>query len=159
ITWIESTWTSWAKDQSISYEVLNVDDVDFSTVAKNALTSELIVVTCFNVPIARSLYLIRAQLQIQSPWCFYLHGLASFGLWPLFHWKIGELLTTSDCLVASCKRDINQLSLSLPQASSRVIPFGLDFEASVIPTRMPATSAKSFVYIGRISEQKNLHSL
>src|SRR5690606_10908651 len=81
ITWIESTWTSWAKDQSISYEVLNVDDVDFSTVAKNALTSELIVVTCFNVPIARSLYLIRAQLQIQSPWCFYLHGLASFGLW------------------------------------------------------------------------------
>ena len=113
IVWIENSWMEWARERNIPCQLIMAEDAALSEVARHALSSNFIVVTCFNTSVASVLRGSREKLGIQVPWVYYLHGLASFGLWPLYHWEIGKLLTTNDIFIGSCKRDKDQFQLAL----------------------------------------------
>lgn len=157
ISWIETIWKNWAIKRNIFFKIINVDDNHFSDLVKSAMQSEAIVVTCFNTSISNSLYSLRKKLSINVPWIFYIHGLASFGSWPLFYWKIGQLLTTKDIFIGSCQRDKDQFKLIFKNLEHQVIPFGL-LENSIARSKT-STEKRKFSFIGRISSQKNLHTL
>jgi glycosyltransferase involved in cell wall biosynthesis len=157
ISWIEKSWEKWAIRREISFKIINVDDSSFAEFTKAALTSDLIVVTCFNASIASFLTPLRGKLSLPTPWIFYLHGLASFGCWPLFQWKVGQSLTSKDAFVGSCSRDQDQFNLVFKNIPCRVIPFGLHEEKDLSPKAK--SPIRKFVFIGRITSQKNLHSL
>lgn len=157
ITWIELTWSKWSENNSIEYQLINVDEVSFKDIAKYCFHSEKILVTCFNLKIASVLSGLRGRLGINTPWIFYLHGLASFGCWPLYRWKVGELLTQNDVLVGSCQRDLNQVRIVFPKIQTFIIPFSLPLPKVISPKKQG--DIKKFAFIGRISSQKNLHRL
>lgn len=157
ISWIEKSWEKWASQREISYKIINVDDSSFREFTKAALVSDLIVVTCFNTSIASFLSPIRSKLFLPTPWVFYLHGLASFGCWPLFQWKVGQSLTSKDTFIGSCTRDRDQFKLVFKNISCSIIPFGLHAEKALSPK--VKNPVRKFVFIGRITSQKNLHSL
>lgn len=157
ITWIENTWIDWAKLNKTHYEFVNVDEVGFKDIAKLAFNADKIIVTCFNLKIANTLSGLRGKLSLNTPWIFYLHGLASFGCWPLFRWDVGHLLTHKDVFVGSCKRDLDQVRVVFPDIKTFIIPFSLPLPENI--SQKPSSHKKKFAFIGRLSSQKNLHSL
>ncbi|HLW58181.1 MAG TPA: glycosyltransferase [Bacteriovoracaceae bacterium] len=157
ITWIEKTWSKWAQSNSIEYQVINVDEISFKDIAKACFHADKILVTCFNLKIANVLSGLRGKLGINAPWIFYLHGLASFGCWPLYRWKVGELLTLQDVFIGSCQRDLEQVRIVFPEIKTFIIPFSLPLPQTIAPKRKG--NKKKFAFIGRISSQKNLHRL
>ncbi|MES2528174.1 MAG: glycosyltransferase [Bdellovibrionota bacterium] len=157
ITWIEDSWKRWAFERGYECHFFMAEDTNLNQFAKAGLKSEFIVVTCFNSPISRALKGIRGSLGIQTPWVYYLHGLASFGCWPLFNWGIGDLIHTHDLFVGSCSRDKKQFELIFKNIECRIIPFSLNWNKS-IPERNQSGTIR-LAFIGRISSQKNLHTL
>ncbi len=157
ISWIEKSWVKWAIQREISYKIINVDESTFVEFTKAALVSDLIVVTCFNTSIASFLTPLRSKLSLPTPWVFYLHGLASFGCWPLFQWKVGQSLTSRDTFIGSCNRDRDQFNLVFQNIPCSIIPFSLHSEKALSPKAQ--NPIRKFVFIGRITSQKNLHSL
>lgn len=157
ITWIEETWSKWAQDNSIECQWINVDEVSFKEIAKYCLHSDKILVTCFNLKMASVLSGLRGKLGIDTPWIFYLHGLASFGCWPLYRWQVGQHLTMKDSFVVSCQRDLAQVRLIFPEIKTHIIPFSLTLPEVIEPKAKG--NKKKFAFIGRISSQKNLHRL
>lgn len=157
ITWIEDSWKSWASERKLRCQVFMAEDLNLPEFFKHAVKSDFIVVTCFNIPIARTLKGLRGNIGVQVPWVYYLHGLASFGCWPLFQYGIGELLTTRDLFVGSCHRDKTQFDLVFRNMEARIIPFSLNIKRE-IPQRRPSGVIK-LAFIGRLSSQKNLHTL
>ncbi len=157
ITWIEKSWENWSKKNGITCHVINTEIDTLSKFAKDAINSDLIIVTCFNVPIANYLRALRGEIGISTPWIYYLHGLASYGSWPLFHWKIGQLLNNRDQFVGSCSRDFDQFNIIFKNINCKIIPFSFD-QLKDIPTKTQGEKLK-LIYVGRISSQKNLHTL
>lgn len=157
ITWIEEIWIKWSISRSVEYKWINVDETSFKDIAKECLHSDKIIVTCFNLKIASVLSGVRGKLSINTPWIFYLHGLASFGCWPLYRWNVGELLNSNDIFIGSCKRDLSQVRVVFPEIKTFIIPFSLP-----LPIKISAkvkAQIKKFAFIGRISSQKNLHAI
>lgn len=157
ITWIEEIWVKWSDSRSVECQWINIDEANFKDIAKHCLHSDKIIVTCFNLKMASVLTGLRDKLSINTPWIFYLHGLASFGCWPLYRWKVGELLNSNDIFVGSCQRDLSQVRIVFPTIKTLVVPFSLP-----LPLRIqskPKPPIKKFAFIGRISSQKNLHGL
>lgn len=157
ITWIENSWVTWSKSHSVNFELINIDETSFKDIAKLAFSADKIVVTCFNIKMANVLSGLRGKLSLNIPWIFYLHGLASFGCWPLYRWEVGNLLTNKDVFVVSCNRDLNQVRVIFPDIPTFVIPFSLPLPEVIRPFKKGPV--KKFAFIGRISSQKNLHSL
>ncbi len=157
ITWIEDSWKKWAAERSYECHFFMAEDTSLNQFVKAGIKSEFIVVTCFNSPISQVLKGFRGSLSIQTPWVYYLHGLASFGCWPLFNWGIGELINTHDLFIGSCSRDKKQFELIFKNIDCRIIPFSLDVKKN-IPQRNSSQIIR-LAFIGRISSQKNLHTL
>ncbi len=157
ITWIEDSWKRWAADRNVECKIFMAEDISLTEFFKASMKSEFIVVTCFNIPVARALKGLRGNFGVQVPWVYYLHGLASFGCWPLFQWGIGELLMTQDLFIGSCRRDKTQFELVFKNIECQIIPFSLNIKKP-IPQRKPDDVIR-LAFIGRISSQKNLHTL
>lgn len=157
ITWIEDIWSKWSDSRSVECHWVNVDETPFKDIAKLCLHSDKIIVTCFNLKIASILSGLRDKLSINSPWIFYLHGLASFGCWPLYRWNVGQHLTSQDVFVGSCERDLVQVRIVFPDIKTFIVPFSLPLPTKIAPK--PKPTVKKFAFIGRISSQKNLHTL
>lgn len=157
ITWIENSWVKWSESHYVNFELINIDETSFKDIAKMAFNADKIIITCFNLKMANVLAGLRGKLSLNTPWVFYLHGLASFGCWPLYRWEVGTLLTNKDVFVASCNRDLNQVSVIFPDIKTFIAPFSLPLPEKIKPFKKNAV--KKFAFIGRISSQKNLHSL
>jgi len=157
ITWIEDIWSKWSDSRSVECHWINVDETPFKDIAKLCLHSDKIIITCFNLKIASVLSGLRGRLSINSPWIFYLHGLASFGCWPLYRWNVGQHLNSQDIFVGSCQRDLAQVRIVFSDIKTFIVPFSLPLPEKIIPK--PKSAIKKFAFIGRISSQKNLHGL
>lgn len=157
ISWIEESWITWAREKGINYVLVNADNNNFTSFVKHSLSAKLIVVTCFNTDIARYLVPLREKLAITTPWVYYLHGLASYGCWPLFFWKIAQSIRSHDVFIGSCQRDREQFNLIFKNIPCEVIPFSFSYE--VAREIKKVSSIRKFAFIGRITSQKNLHTL
>lgn len=159
---IESLWTHYGASRNIETTIINCDQgLDLVTSLKDLLEAKIIIVTAFNLKIVQAIRLIRIQLGIDAPIAFYLHNQATIACWPLKKWKLLDCLKTHDYFISTCKRDAETLRAVFKNANCLITPFTyqkLD-EPRQINDFNFSKKSKNFVYIGRISDQKNLHTL
>lgn len=109
------------------------------------------------------LYVIRKKLGLKTPILIHAHGECSAGGSPFVEF-IAELMTTQDIFLAASRSEANGIRICFPNAAIRTAPFPI---LSLYPELRRQTSASrggsekptTFIYAGRITEQKNLHSL
>lgn len=140
-------------------EVFNVDQMKLSKVLKSFLQADTIVFTAFNFKLAKLAESLRKDFSLSTRFVFYLHGMTSMGCWPMLKFGMKDVFTKNDIFISTCHRDKETLELSFKESQVEVIPFGLDNLPQTFPEHIPDPKQALFVYIGRISEQKNLHTL
>lgn len=141
-------------------EFLEIKSINKAVILKSIL-SDNIILTSFSVPCIRFVRYLRKTLMLDFRFIFHLHGFSTFACWPLYKWGMGEAIMQNDIFVSSCLRDKGLFKKIFPKAQCKVIPFTLPkkqadtLESITLNTEGPIR----FVFIGRISEQKNIHSL
>lgn len=135
-------------------EVINVDEIKIDTILKKALKAKNIICTCFSVELVSIIKFLRSDMSLDFRLFFYVHGLASVALWPLRKWNLFDIFKQSDVFVVSCKRDIEALKLAVKSFTYALHPFYIKYK-----TKISKINPYHLVYIGRVSEQKNLHNL
>lgn len=154
---IERLWEKAALKAGHKVTVLDVDENTPRHQAKLLLQADLIVVTAFNLSILNYLMFTRKALANRVPWLFYLHGLATIGLWPPLFLGARDLFLTHDIFIGTCPGDRYCLGLIFDHVHYDEIPFYLLSENEVefdIPQ-----AEFNFHFMGRLSPQKNLLSL
>lgn len=156
IPMIEESWSSLCQKEDYSLVKINVDESSPVKFMPDLIASDLIVITCFNTKIARFIKMIRENFKIDTKFFFYLHGLATIGLWPLERFGVLSLFTSSDLFVGTCDGDLESMKISFSNARVKKIPFTIsDFPL----THEHLSGHSPLVYIGRISPQKNLDQM
>lgn len=156
---IELNWLQSANLCTHQVEIINVDEVPFKEIFQKAFYATNIVITCFTFKLSSILKILRADLNIGARFIIHLHGLASIGLWPLLKWAKGYSFNSNDIFISTCSYDRNCFKLSLPSALCEVVPFSLLELSDTTFVTQSAVAPREFYYVGRISEQKNLHTL
>ena len=110
---------------------------------------------------------IRHKLKLPIPCMIYSHGEATAGGGIHHLQEMAQLLGEGDILLCSSSADARALRLCFPRARITVLPFPLS--APLPGSSSPEDAGRSprrkklrprrIVYAGRISEQKNLHTL
>ena len=153
---IEHFWKEYCSLSQLNLVIINIDHKNPKSELKELLNAQLIVVGSFNKSMAEWLYQIRVGFNIDCPLAIYSYHLASVALAPLYHFKILENLTNKDFIIVNCEGDVKILEHALPNLKCIKIPFHL---YPTKPQSKLSGEEKTFIYIGRISEQKNLHTL
>lgn len=150
----------WASTASPEHEVyyFNVDKDQLKDKLPLFLGVQNVFVTCFNLKIARTVELLRERIGIDARFFIELHNMATIACWPFHEWGMGKSFKTSDVFISTCQYDLETLKLVYPEAQQALIPFHA--------TKLDSVEKKSvfkgkaiFAYVGRISVQKNLHTL
>lgn len=149
---IEEVWKEIAKNQKWQLTLINVDKERPSKYLQTFLTSDLIVCSAFNTQIALFIQFIRKEFHLDQPIIFYLHGLATIGLWPLKRFGIFDLLTTRDIFIGTCAGDLASLNIILSDFKYIQSRFYL---LDKFPTTMPKKTT-GFIMVTRLSPQKNI---
>ncbi|MCR9202940.1 MAG: glycosyltransferase [Halobacteriovoraceae bacterium] len=157
---IKNVWTHVSSQKGWDLSSVDVDNTSPTSYRSEIIQADLIVIPAFNARVAQNLVVIRQMLGIQTPWVFYLHNQATIGLWPLFSLGIGDLLHKDDLFVGTCEGDKVALSRSINPAHFVKTYFATQDDLEVLPPIFKNKEAiKDIVFVGRISSQKNLHSL
>ncbi len=161
IPYIKDLWSDFCSRQQWELTIISIDQSRPTDYRKELMASDLIIVSCFNAPMASWLRLLREKVFIQTPWVFYLHNQATIGLWPLFEFGIGELLTESDYFIGTCDGDRLAMDLCFDGAQTLIHPFSKKSLGRLPPEDLgdSAKEAHDILFIGRLSRQKNLESL
>ncbi|MBO3733103.1 glycosyltransferase [Glycomyces niveus] len=102
--------------------------------------------------------LLRSQLKAAAPMTVYIHGDATEGL-EAFR-GLSDIVSERDTFVVSCQAEAVAMRACFPNARIEVIPFPLVDQFRVRSGgRDPEHGTTRLAYVGRISEQKNLHTL
>jgi glycosyltransferase involved in cell wall biosynthesis len=102
--------------------------------------------------------LLRLKMKVAAPMIIYVYGDATDG----FHFFGGlvNVLTEADMLVVSCESEAVAVRRCFPNAQVSVIPIPLvdqfKLNSAELDTRHKTAR---LAYVGRVSEQKNLHTL
>lgn len=156
IPMIEHSWKYLSEKSRYDFLLINADVSTPANHLPDFLSSDLIVVTCFNTKIAWFIKVLREKLNIDTRLFFYLHGLATISLWPLQRFGILSLLTSRDLFIGSCEGDLKSMALSFTNAETLKVPFTI-INSPVVSKKCEESCP--FVFIGRISPQKNLDLL
>ena len=157
IPYIKRLWEDYGQQRGCEVKVITVDEGRPSQFRQELFSCDLIIVSCFNGKMAQWLRIIRDSLGINAPWGFYLHNQATLGLWPLYELKIGELLRQDDIFIGTCEGDKLSLDLCFENIQFFLQPFSSPDVEKIEIT--PKENILDFVFIGRISRQKNLEKL
>ena len=156
---IERIWLNLNSDE-VNVELICVDDLNIKEFVPKVLASDKFVITAFNLKMIRAFEVIKKSLNHPGQTFFYVHNMATIGCWPLNLWNFSKYLSTNDVFVVSCSRDIESMLLCYENARVILTPFTyVDFERTTVPKELSTSTQFDFVYVGRISAQKNLHSL
>lgn len=151
---------TWVATQSINNQVrvINIDQEKLTSYFKNLIESSTIVFTCFTPQIFRMASYIRNELKLNCNFVIHLHNQATIACWPIRHWGGANLIQVRDYFISSCSRDAECLKISYPEASCQVIPFSYKNIPQKIIRSQPDEKEIPFIFIGRISSQKNIHT-
>ncbi|WP_164848539.1 glycosyltransferase [Halobacteriovorax sp. HLS] len=154
---IKQLWQKYCDENSIQLNIINVDETDIKELAGAAFKAERIIISCFNLKISWAFKTIREKLHIDAPISFYVHGMATICLWPLAKWGWDKTLNGRDSFIVSCLKDKLLLERKIPNIKVDIIPFISN--ASIKKDSKVQGDHLSLYYAGRISQQKNLHTL
>lgn len=157
---IERVWTEIGRGEHENVRTLCVPltpeiKQDVETSAAEVKRIVLITATPGTVEIA---LFLRLQLKVAAPMIVYVHGDSTEG----FH-AFGDLansLTEKDILVVSCESEAAATRHCFPNAQIKIIPFPLVDQFKLnYGERDTRPKTARLAYVGRVAEQKNLHTL
>jgi glycosyltransferase involved in cell wall biosynthesis len=160
---IEQRWRDFAKAEGHQIDQCIVDEdpclkKNFSQI----ITADLIIIVAFNHKIAASMKVIRQIAGLNTPFVFYLHGQSSLGLWPLDELDVLSLLHTGDQFISTSHNDKACFDLLFENKKALIIPFQYstsNLEDKSMKLWKKEQDTIDLVFVGRVSQQKNLHSL
>ncbi len=153
---ISQCWMEACSELSLDSKIFNIDATPFREFANFILQSDLVVIIAFNEKIARLMKHIRVDLGLDTPFAFHLHGLATIGLWPLAKFNVLKEMNEGDTFIGTCPGDLACMKITSPNAKSITIPYPYYPFKEVNKT---IHAEKVFVYVGRLSDQKNINLL
>jgi glycosyltransferase involved in cell wall biosynthesis len=121
------------------------------------LDAHAIIFTSINSTHADMIRLMRRHFGVRVPMILHLHGDATNGAVALE--GIDENLRSSDLFIVSCKAEKLALQKCFKRARVKIIPFALGGVSRKYTSRKPLLKKVPLFCVGRISEQKNLHTL
>lgn len=156
IPFLVDSWIDSAKDNH-QVSVVDVDSQPLTVYFQNLIAADNIVLTCFTPRLFKVAAYIRNELRLNCRFIIHLHNQATIACWPMRYWGDKSLFYKNDIFVSSCARDSECLKLTYPEAKTVVIPFS--YKTSALQKHIPFNNHIPFIFVGRISEQKNLHTL
>ena len=156
---IEKAWAASASPNHAVKFLLNTNLYGLNARIASLRGADRVVFTSFRLDFERQAWvmsLFRHYLNKSVPFLIHLHGDGATGLTELM--TVSDVLRNSDIFIAACSADLRALRHCLPQVSTRVVPFALA-DPDIAHVKRAKKSSTTLVYAGRISEQKNLHTL
>jgi glycosyltransferase involved in cell wall biosynthesis len=151
---IAQCWKNSAIDLNLEYKLVNADTDQLRLYAQDLLSSDLIIIIAFNETIAKLMVHVRKNLGVDAPFILHLYGHATLGLWPEARFGALAVMNEGDTFIGTCPGDITCINLTSKNARVLDIPYPYFSLETISKNRDVA-----FVYVGRISDQKNLHLL
>lgn len=150
---------SWKDSARAAHQVtvVDIDDRSLPSFFHDLIQSDNIVLSCFTPRLAKIASWARLELKLTSRLITCLHNQSSIACWPFRYWGDKNLFRQDDIFISSCRRDADCLKLTYPDANMAVIPFSYKTPAS--NNFFQEQTHVSFIFVGRISEQKNIHTL
>lgn len=152
---------SWTKTQDEKHQVyaFDVDEESFAEKKEIFLKAEQIVLSCFTPNVARIATFLRFELSLNVRFLIHVHNQASIAFWPFRHWGHADLFQQHDIFISSCSRDADCIRKTYPTAQVEIVPFSYSWiDENTIP-KLTLTEQINLMFIGRLSSQKNLHTL
>lgn len=146
-------------DYNHNVTLINLSNKIPANLISKLWAADIVLVTAYNYTVDRFITFLRGELLSKARIIFYLHGLASVGLWPLFSFKSAKHLLQSDIFISSSQRDADAFCAARTLGISAVIPFSLNSLNLKKCTLNIDIKPDDFVYVGRLSSQKNIHTL
>lgn len=157
---IERVWTGIGQFSREGIRMLCVPlaPEDEQCIQTSAPQLKRIVITAVTPGTVRAALFLRLQMKVPAPMIIYIFGDSTEG----FH-AFGDLLdvlTERDIFVVSCEAEAVATRCSFPNARVGVIPIPLVDQFKLNGGgRDTAHKTARLAYVGRVSEQKNLHTL
>src|SRR5690606_23971117 len=151
----------WIQFQTSSLElkVINVDGViDKNMLMKMLSSLEIVIAPALATNTINVLDLIRNKLKSNARVVAYPHELSSIFFGSLKMRKLHDFFRKSDIFVVFCDADIKTTQKSFKGCNVVKVPAGF-IEEDEEKRRVLDYQVQSLYYIGRVSEQKNLHTL
>ncbi|MCB0368301.1 MAG: glycosyltransferase [Bdellovibrionales bacterium] len=159
IPFIEFSWSQ-LKAPDVNVETIFIEETSLSDLLKKAISASHIVLTCFTPEIFRATKFIRFEMKLDVHLIVHLHNQSTISCWPIRFWGDSYLFLESDIFISSCSRDKECLFLTYPKATSYVVPFSYkEYRKKYLIPLLPTADEIPLFYIGRLSSQKNLHTL
>ncbi|MBT3583765.1 MAG: glycosyltransferase [Halobacteriovoraceae bacterium] len=157
---LELAWKESCNEQHC-VEIVNVDGLELKELLPKLLSGNNFVFTVFTTKLAKLGEMLRSKFSIDGRYIIHLHNMATIGCWPMHHWGWGSVLRKSDIFISTCKNDILAMGNCFIEPEVRLIPFYLmELETGAEEnTSTSRVEGSHFVYIGRLSVQKNIHGL
>lgn len=153
-----SFWSKYCAERGINYKIIESLPNEIRLYSDLIQAADLIVFV-WNGPVF--LKVLRGDLKFKKDSLIYLAGEGSRGF--AYSIESNAYITSKDTFICSSEADQVTLSLSLPEAKSIILPYIV--ENTKTASKRRSTNDRSnetqirLFYIGRISEQKNLHAL
>lgn len=153
---------SWKASKAFNHNVraVDVDEESLTSFLPDLIKADQIVLSCFTPKIFKLAQYLRKEMSSPARFFVHLHNQSTIACWPMRHWGGKDIFQQKDIFISSCTRDADCLKVSYPDAQCEVIPFSfLNYGEKVISDPTPIKSETPFIFIGRLSSQKNLHTL
>lgn len=144
-----------------TYEIeeIHVTKKSITKEYKKIIESDIVVVLDHSPETFLSLSHLREKMGCDFRVIFYVLGMASTGMWPLFKWNLGKSLNSRDLFIVSCSRDIELIKKFVNGANVLYQPFCISPYTQSTFHFPEVQKIQKLVYIGRLSAQKNIHSM
>ncbi|MGW1835109.1 glycosyltransferase [Streptomyces sp. NPDC002067] len=119
---------------------------------------ERIVLTTVTPGTVKAALLLRSKMEVPAPMTLYIFGDGTDGFEAFG--AFADVLTERDTFVVTCEAEAITVRSCFPKAQIELIPFPLVDHFKVNSGKQRTkTETTRLAYVGRISEQKNLHTL
>ena len=156
---IEKTWMGASKSNIHKVHCIDVDQAKLPEYLQLLMQADQIVLTCFTFKLIQIAQFLRRDFRPDLRFIIYVHNQASIAFWPFRSLGLGDLLRTDDVFIVSCSLDLELVKKTSENLRVELLPFTLDRLGLSNMAASSKRTPKKFVFIGRLSPQKNLHSL
>lgn len=154
---IQKFWVQ-AQDEVTELVVVDVDQsIDKTLLFNNLNDCKYIVAQALAENTIKALQLIRKKLKCSAPVIAYPHELPSVFYASLPLRKLDNFFNEKDIFIVHCESDVELTKKSFECVNVLKIPAG--FVSVTCQKQVTSFAPKNLYYIGRVSEQKNIHTL
>lgn len=153
---IEGVWTAIGQRETVRmFQVPLPSDIEQQLLTSSSQLKRIVLTVTTPATVRMALLL---RMKVSAPMTIYVYGDAVEG----FHafGDLADVLSETDTFVVSCEAEAVAVRCCFPAAQVNVIPLPLVDQFKMIDTGQNTTQETArLAYVGRISEQKNLHTL